>query len=84
MAHLHQCFLRVLDLLTGGRLLYLSFLRTQESRLFDLQSKINLDAGLRRHDELWLRLKARDFSHTRGNINELEPLLGHAFQLFLL
>ena len=33
--------------------------------LFELAARINLDAGLRRHDEPSLRLNARDFNHPR-------------------
>jgi hypothetical protein len=33
--------------------------------LFELAPRINLDAGLRRHDESSLRLKVRDFNHPR-------------------
>jgi len=33
--------------------------------VFDHQLKTNLDAGVRRHDELSLRLKARDFNDLR-------------------
>jgi len=33
--------------------------------VLELEPKTNLDAGVRRHDELSLRLKARDFNHPR-------------------
>jgi hypothetical protein len=33
--------------------------------VLDREVKTNLDAGVRRHDELSLRLKARDFNHPR-------------------
>ena len=33
--------------------------------VLEVEPKTNLDAGVRRHDELSLRLKARDFNHPR-------------------
>ncbi len=54
---------------TGSRLVFPSFRRKPESRRFwNLNRKTNLDAGVRRHDELSLRLKARDFNHPDRDI----------------
>jgi hypothetical protein len=33
--------------------------------VLEVEPKTNLDAGVRRHDEHSLRLKARDFNHPR-------------------
>jgi hypothetical protein len=33
--------------------------------VLEVEPKTNLDAGVRRHDELLLRLKAMDFNHPR-------------------
>src|SRR4030095_15406033 len=49
--------------------LVLSFRRNPESRrVSNLNSKTNLDAGVRRHDELLLHLKARNFNHSRETL----------------
>jgi hypothetical protein len=40
--------------------------------VFDLQTKMTLDAGVRRHDELSRCLKARDFNHLERDIESRE------------
>jgi hypothetical protein len=54
----------ILNLLDGNRLLFLVIpAEAGIQAVFELDPETNLDTGLRRHDELSLRLKARDFNH---------------------
>ena len=42
---------------------------------------MNLDAGVRRHDKLSLRLKVRDFNHPRWDIKDVARAENHRYDI---